>query len=109
MATLAPGAPLSQFADLGHAMITFPQRGSVVWRPPGLSSVTIWNEWENRMSTFEEGFAATERAADSVLQALVDVSRLARQLQRDAKAGNIAGIRRGTARLEESLALRSGG
>ena len=57
------------------------------------------------MSTFEEGFAATEQAADSVLQALGDVSRLARQLQRDAKAGNIAGIRRGTARLEESLGL----
>ena len=57
------------------------------------------------MSTFEEGFAATERAADSVLQALGDVSRLARQLQRDARAGNIAAIRRGTARLEESLAL----
>ena len=57
------------------------------------------------MSTFEEGFAATERAADSVLQALGDVSRLARQLQRDAKAGNIAAIRRGTARLEESLSL----
>ncbi len=57
------------------------------------------------MSTFEEGFAATEQAANSVLQALSDVSRLARQLQRDAKAGNIAGIRRGTARLEESLGL----
>ena len=57
------------------------------------------------MSTFEEGFAATERAADSVLQALGEVSRLARQLQRDAKAGNIAAIRRGTARLEESLSL----
>ena len=57
------------------------------------------------MSTFEEGFAATERAADSVLRALGDVSRLARQLQRDAKAGNIAAIRRGTARLEESLSL----
>ena len=57
------------------------------------------------MSTFEEGFAATEQAADSVLQALGDVSRLARQLQRDAKAGNIAGIRRGTVRLEESLGL----
>ena len=57
------------------------------------------------MSTFEEGFAATEKAADSVLQALGDVSRLARQLQRDAKAGNIVAIRRGTARLEESLSL----
>jgi hypothetical protein len=57
------------------------------------------------MSTFEEGFAATEKAADSVLQALGDVSRLARQLQRDAKAGNIGAIRRGTARLEESLSL----
>ncbi len=57
------------------------------------------------MSTFEEGFDATERAADSVLQALGDVSKLARQLQRDARAGNIAAIRRGTARLEESLSL----
>ncbi len=57
------------------------------------------------MSTFEEGFAATERAADSVLQALGDVSKLARQLQRDARAGNIAAIRRGTSRLEESLSL----
>ena len=78
-------------------MITFPQRGSVARRPLGLSSVAIWNEWEYGISTFEEGFAATEQAADSVLQALGDVSRLARQLQRDAKAGNIAGIRRGTA------------
>ena len=57
------------------------------------------------MSTFEEGFSATEKAADSVLQALGDVSRLARQLQRDARAGNIAAVRRGTARLEESLSL----
>lgn len=57
------------------------------------------------MNTFEEGFAATEKAADAVLQSLGDVSRLARQLQRDAKAGNIAGIRRGAARLEESLGL----
>ena len=57
------------------------------------------------MSTFEEGFAATERAADSVLQALGDVSKLARQLQRDARAGNIAAIRRGTARLKESVSL----
>ena len=48
------------------------------------------------MSTFEEGFAATEKAAESVLQALGDISRLARQLQRDARAGNIAAIRRGT-------------
>ncbi len=55
------------------------------------------------MSTFEEGFAATEKAAESVLQALGDISRLARQLQRDARAGNIAAIRRGTARLEENL------
>lgn len=57
------------------------------------------------MSTFEEGFSATEKAADSVLQALGDVSRLARQLQRDARAGNIAAVRRGAARLEESLSL----
>ncbi len=57
------------------------------------------------MNTFEEGFAATEKAADAVLQALNEVLKVARQLQRDAKAGNIAAIRRGTARLEESLSL----
>lgn len=57
------------------------------------------------MSTFEEGFAATEKAADSVLQALGDVSRLARQLQRDARAGNIAAVKRGTSRLDESLSV----
>lgn len=57
------------------------------------------------MNTFEEGFVATEKAADAVLQALGDVSKLARQLQKDAKSGNIAAIRRGTLRLEESLSL----
>ena len=57
------------------------------------------------MTTFEDGFAAAEKAADSVLKTLGDVSKLARQIQRDARAGNIAAIRRGTGRLRESLSL----
>ena len=55
------------------------------------------------MNTFEEGFAATETAADSVLQALSDVTKVAKQLRKGAKEGNIAAIGRETARLEESL------
>ena len=52
------------------------------------------------MPTFEEGFAAAESAADSVLDALNEATRLARQLRKASQDGNIAAIRRLTERLD---------
>ena len=46
------------------------------------------------MSTFEEGFAAAESAADSVQKTLSDVTRLARQMRKAAQDGNIAAVRK---------------
>ncbi len=57
------------------------------------------------MTTFEEGFAATEKAADSVLNTLNETSKLARQLQKAAQDGNIAAVRRLTPKLQESLGV----
>ena len=57
------------------------------------------------MSTFEEGFAAAENAADSVLKAFGSVSMLARQMRKAAQDGNIAAVRRASERLQDSLGL----
>ena len=57
------------------------------------------------MPTFEEGFAAAENAADSMLKALGDVATLARQLRRAAQDGNIAAIRRASERLDTGVNL----
>ena len=57
------------------------------------------------MSTFEEGFAAAENAADSVLKAFGSVSTLARQMRKAAQDGNIAAVRRASERLQDSLSL----
>ena len=55
------------------------------------------------MPTFEEGFAAAENAADSMLKALGDVATLARQLRRASQDGNIAAIRRTSERLDANV------
>ncbi len=55
------------------------------------------------MATLEEGFATSEAAADSVLAALSEMSRLVRRLKRAARDGNIAALRRETERLDEGL------
>ena len=57
------------------------------------------------MSTFEQGFAAAENAADSVLEALTSLSRVAKQMRKAAQDGNIAAVRRGSERLREGLNL----
>ena len=57
------------------------------------------------MPTFEQGFADTENAADSVLKALNSVSTLARQLRKAAQDGNIAAVRRTSERLQDGLNL----
>ena len=57
------------------------------------------------MSTFEEGFAAAESAADSVLKAFGSVSALARQMRKAAQDGNIAAVRKTSERLQENLSL----
>ena len=57
------------------------------------------------MPTFEEGFAAAESAADSMLKVLNDVSALARQLRKAAQDGNIAAVRRVSERLDTSVNL----
>ena len=57
------------------------------------------------MSTFEEGFAAAETAADAVLKTLGDVSKLTRQMRKAAQDGNIGAVRRSSERLQDSLNL----
>ena len=57
------------------------------------------------MQTFEGGFAAAEKAADSVLKALGDVSKLARQMRKAAQDGNIAAVRRHSKQLQDDLNL----
>ena len=52
------------------------------------------------MRTFEEGFAATESAADSVLKTLNDAAGIARQLRKAGQDGNIAAVRRQAERLD---------
>ena len=53
------------------------------------------------MPTFEQGFADAEKAADSVLKSLSDVSSLTRQLRKAAQEGNIAALRRASGRLQD--------
>lgn len=55
------------------------------------------------MATFEEGFAASEEAADSVLAALGEMSRLVRRIKRGARDGNIAALRREVERLDAGI------
>jgi hypothetical protein len=62
-------------------------------------------DWEEVMPTFEQGFADAENAADSVLNALSDVSKLARQLRKAAQDGNIAAVRRSSERLQDGINL----
>ena len=57
------------------------------------------------MPTFEQGFADSENAADSVLQTLGNATKLARELRKAAQDGNIAALRRTAERLEDSLTL----
>ena len=56
------------------------------------------------MPTFEQGFNDTENAAASTLKSAADLAKLARQLHKAARDGNIGGIRRATASLTTSLA-----
>ena len=55
------------------------------------------------MSNFEQGFSDTERAADSTLKSATDIARLARQLQKAAKDGHIAAIKKAQNRLDAAL------
>ena len=55
------------------------------------------------MNTFEQGFSDTERAADSTLKSAADLAKLARQLQKAARDGNITAIKRSQCKLEASL------
>ena len=57
------------------------------------------------MTTFEQGFADTEKAADSVLNALNSVSVLAKQLRKASQDGNIAAVRRASGRIQDGLNL----
>ena len=59
------------------------------------------------MTTFEQAFSDTERAADSALKSAGVVNRHARALTRAAKAGNIAAVKRAQSDLDEAMkALR---
>jgi hypothetical protein len=51
------------------------------------------------VSTFEEGFATTERSAESTVKAAAAVAGVAKQLQKAARQGDIAAIRRLSDRL----------
>ena len=55
------------------------------------------------MDNFEQGFRDAERAADSTLKSATDLVKLARQLQKAAKDGNIAAIKRTQSRLDDAL------
>jgi len=55
------------------------------------------------VKTFEQGFAETQRAAESTVKATTAVLSLAKQLQKAARHGDIAAIRR----LSERLAVAS--
>ena len=57
------------------------------------------------MPTFEDGFAASETAADSVLNALNEATRIARQLRKASQDGNIAAVRRLSERLDPAVNL----
>ena len=55
------------------------------------------------MESFEQAFGATEEAADSALKAATDLVKLIRQLQKAAREGNIAAIRKTQDRLDADL------
>jgi hypothetical protein len=55
------------------------------------------------MPTFEQGFADAEKAADSTIKSAADLARLAKALQKAAKEGNIAAIKREASRLDDAL------
>ena len=57
------------------------------------------------MSSFEEGFSATEKAAESVLTALNEAAAVARRLRKASQDGNIAAVRRESERLEPVVNL----
>ena len=57
------------------------------------------------MPTFEEGFMTAEKAADSVLNALNEATRIARQLRKASQDGNIAAVRRLSERLDPAVNL----
>lgn len=55
------------------------------------------------MTTFERAFSDTEEAAVSTLQAVKDVEKLAKALQKAAKEGNINAIKRECSNLRDAL------
>ena len=57
------------------------------------------------MSTFEQAFADTERAAASAVKAASDLLRVAKQMEKAAQEGNITGIRRTAERLTSAATV----
>ena len=55
------------------------------------------------MPTFEQGFSDTEKAAASTLRSATDLVKVARQLHKAARDGNIGGIRKAVESLTNSL------
>ena len=55
------------------------------------------------MDSFERAFCDTERAADSTLRSATEMAKLARQLQKAAKGGNIAVIKKTQDKLDAAL------
>ena len=55
------------------------------------------------MDNFEQGFRDAERAAGSTLKSATDLVKVARQLHKAAKDGNIAAIKRTQSRLDDAL------
>ena len=57
------------------------------------------------MDTFEQAFSASEKAADSTLRSANGLVRQIKELQKAAKVGNIAGIKRAQERIEAGLGV----
>ncbi len=55
------------------------------------------------MDSFERAFCDTERAADSTLKSATDIAKLAKQLQKAAKGGNITAIKKTQGKLDAAL------
>ena len=55
------------------------------------------------MTSFEQAFSDTEKAADITIQSAAELTRIAKQLQKAAKEGNITAIKRETSRLDSAL------
>jgi hypothetical protein len=55
------------------------------------------------MDSFEQAFNDAERAADSTLESATDLVKLARQMQKAAKDGNVAAIKRTQDKLDAAL------